>query len=243
MTRTDTKGKDQLEAATPPQAEEAATAADDPFAGAQAPADDPFADSPAEAPPVVDREGTRLEGDGSSAEAPAAPVEAPAAPPVEEPPVEPTTPEPQPPATEPEPPAEAPPAPQEAPGGGEPPQEPPAATGAEDGEQGGDDQPEPQEAQQAKQLRLYKLLYQTGETTWEETPIPDEYVEVVQDEKGNSQRFLKARNNDHARKLAWVIHDRPAAGVTILPVPASSWKPKRIKPAPPAPERERLTIE
>lgn len=251
-------------AADDPFAGAPAAASDDPFAeGAAPPADVPPADVAVEEPPVVDREGepvaqtavppnphptpppplskaereraaaAQATGGGEAAEAPA------------QPPVEPQTegedeqPAPQPPV-EPQEAPEQPVEPQEAPAGGEPPQEPPAATGA--GESGGGDEPEPEPAT-GKQTRLYKLLYQTGETTWEETTIPDEYVEVVPDEVHGPQRFLKARNNDHARRLAFHIHDRPTAGVTIVPVPASSWKPKRVKPAPPRPERERLEIE
>lgn len=248
---------------------EASTAAD-PFAGTAAAGDDPFeqsappADVPpadvaveeAEAPPIVDKEGARVEGTGvpSNPHDPPAPpmtkaarerAAAEAATGNAQPPVEPQEqpeeeqPEPQPPV-EPQAASEPSPEPQEAPGGAEPPQEPPAATGA--GESGKGDEPEP-EPVAGKQTRLYKLLYQTGATTWEETPIPDEYVEVVPDEVHGPQRFLKARNNDHARRLAFHIHERPTAGVTIVPVPASSWKPKRVKPAPPRPERERLEIE
>lgn len=164
--------------------------------------------------------------------------EAPAQPPVEPQAPEETTPEPQPPV-EPQAPAEAPVEPQEASGGGEPPSQPPTAAATEGGGGGGDDE----QPEKAKQIRLYKLLYQTGPTTWEDTVIPDEYAEVVPDEKHGPQRFLKARNNDHARRLAFLIHDRPTAGVTIVPVPASSWKPKRVKAAPPKPDRERLEIE
>lgn len=239
---------------------------DDPFAGTTAPPDDPFADAaPAaeEEPPVVDKEGERVQPDASSSEpgegasaagqrmaaeaaekaAAADAAEAPAQPPVEQPDQPEATEPPAQPPVEPQAPAEGAQAPVEPQGGTDGGQEPPTPpTGQGASEDGGSTEPEPEPAKGA-QVRLYKLLYQTGPTTWEETQIPDEHAETVPDEKHGPQRFLKARNNDHARRLAWVIHGRPEAGITVIPVPASSFKPKRIKPKPPEPTRERLEIE
>jgi hypothetical protein len=232
---------------------EASQTAADPFAGTAAATDDPFAETappadpiPADTPsevtgdgsgealPVVDREGAPVgPPDTATAAGRARAAEAGAQPPVETPAAESTEPEPQPPV-------EAPATATEGQGGDEPPQDPPAPAATAD--EGGSE-PEPEPTSGAKQVRLYKLLYQTGETTWEESPIPDEYAEVVPDEKHGPQRFLKARNNDHARRLAFSIHGRPDVGVTIVPVPASSWKPRRVKAAPPRPERERLVVE
>lgn len=225
------------------EASQAAATAEDPFAGTAAASDDPFAETapdpaPAapteavEAPPVVDREGARVP-DTATAAGRAKAAEEGAQPPVETPAAESTEPEPQPPV-------EAPATAAEGEGGDEPPQDPPAPAATAD-EGGSEPEPEPEPA--AKQVRLYKLLYQTSQTTWEESDIPDEYAEVVPDEKHGPQRFLKARNNDHARRLAFSIHGRPDAGITIVPVPASSWKPRRVKAAPPRPERERLVVE
>jgi hypothetical protein len=222
---------------------------DDPFAGTTAPPDDPFADTApaatatAEEPPVVDKEGERVQPDASSSEPPAPAAEEVAQPPVEateqpeatEPPAQPPV-EPQAPAEG----AQAPVEPQSGTDGGQEPPTPPTGQGTQD--DGSGSEPDP-EAAKAAQVRLYKLLYQTGPTTWEESQIPDEHAEVVPDEKHGPQRFLRARNNDHARRLAFVIHGRPEAGVTVIPVPASSFKPKRIKPKPPEPSRERLEIE
>jgi hypothetical protein len=217
--------------------EASAAATDDPFAGTTAPPDDPFADSaPAEEPPVVNKEGEPVQPDASQPEEVAQPpVEAPEQPEAAEPPAQPPV-EAQAPAEDAQAPVEA----QSGADGGQEPPTPPTGQGTQDG---GGQEPDPEPVKEGAQVRLYKLLYQTGPTTWEESQIPDEHAQTVPDEKHGPQRFLKARNNDHARRLAWVIHGRPEAGITVIPVPASSFKPKRIKPKPPEPSRERLEIE
>jgi hypothetical protein len=65
----------------------------------------------------------------------------------------------------------------------------------------------------------------------------------VPDEKHGPQRFLKARNNDHARRLAFSIHGRPEAGRHRRPRPGVVVEAARVKAAPPRPERERLVVE
>jgi hypothetical protein len=100
--------------------------------------------------------------------------------------------------------------------------------------------------------RHYALLYQTGPGQWTEydlTTVSDDLKQYTErkpldDKKPDAETFvfLKARNADHARRVAWVIFGRPEAGVTVNPVARSSWKPKRLQKAPPAPERERLVI-
>jgi hypothetical protein len=234
----------------------------DPFATADPFADQQPAETPAPAPdqtpvqaeqsapespadiPVVNAEGERVEQvggtgtEGGTAEVGGGQVGDPAEP------TEPTVPsdeQPEPPgapadvqtAPAPDP---APAAPQEA---AQPPQEPqqPAA------------QPEaaPQQTTPASTaespLRHYALLYQSGEGQWTEydlTTLADSLK--VHTEVKDGVCYLKARNADHARRIAWIIFGRPENGVTVNPVAKSSWNPKRLAPAPPAPERERLSI-
>lgn len=95
-------------------------------------------------------------------------------------------------------------------------------------------------AASGKQTRFYKLLYQTGETGWNEADLssaPADQKKVI-----DGEEFLVARNNDHARRLAFNILGRPEAGVTVNPIAKASWKPKRVRVAPPKPDRERLEI-
>lgn len=225
-------------------------AAGDPFEEAQAtpPADageplepttDPAAAEaiPAEDIPVVDREGQPVVQDDSSA---AAEPDAPAAPEAEaaaqpEAPAQPAES-----AQEAESAPEAAPEPQASGDGAQEPPQPPAANGAQDGEQGGGEE-ETTAPASGKQIRLYKLLYQTADGQWTEADMStaDEQYKEVQD----GETWLKARNNEHALKIGFHILNRPQGGVTIAPVARSSWKPKRVGVAPPRPERERLVIE
>lgn len=82
------------------------------------------------------------------------------------------------------------------------------------------------------EMRRYRLLYQTGEKGWEEAEW---------EEDGKPTRVIDARNADHARRLAWPILGRPENGVTVLPIPDSAWKPKRLQ-ARTVPVREALEI-
>ena len=246
-------------------------------ASAPQPTDDPFANPPAApvaeaapqpavpdpveqaaAIPVVDKEGQAVtpgplettpedRGEPEPVPAPApvqetppappaeapAPAPAPPPPPAPEPTPEPPVPEPTPaPAPEPEPQPEppAPPAPAPAP---DPDPDPPAAQAESSG--GG------------KEVRYYKVLYQTGEhqfTVADLTGKPNVVeleVEYVKGQK-KKEKFIEARNGDHALKLAFVAVGRPVAGVTLLIIPKGSYKPRPVKAAPPSPERERLTI-
>lgn len=201
--------------------EEAAATTDDPFAGEQG--DDPFAggdnprpqadqnaplqeahpagDDVQPEPPIVDKEGARID---APAEAPAAAVQEPDA--------------------APEPPA-------------------PAAAAEEAA------QPAQQAGDEKNPLRLYRLIYQTGEKSWEEAEwLEDDMGNPVDNSgikqdglKGNKTRILKARNADHARRMSWPILGAPDDGITVLPVPDSSWKPKRLK-ARAVPVRQALEI-
>ena len=169
------------------------------------------------------------------AEAPA-PAEPPAAP--QEAPEQPQ--EPQQPETPAEQPAEAPAAPEDAPQAVAPPQ-PTAAQQQEAA--ASSDAPAPAQDGGKSPLRHYALLYQTDDNQWTEydlTTLPDELK--VHTEHKDGATYLRARNADHARRIAWIIFGRPANGVTVNPVAKSSWNPKRLAPAPPAPERERLSI-
>jgi ATP-dependent exoDNAse (exonuclease V) beta subunit len=140
-------------------------------------------------------------------------------------------------------------APQEAPepqadgdGAGEPPQPPTAAAAPAP-----DPQPEP--AAEKGELRLYKLLYQSGPGQWTEADLSKVAADLKQyigkdpkDKENKDGLFIKARNNDHARRLAFSIMGRPADGVTVELVARTSWKPVRLAVAPPEPSRERLVI-
>jgi outer membrane biosynthesis protein TonB len=228
---------------------------EDPFAE---PTPDPQpepADAPPEqAPPVVDREGQPAPTPDpapepvASAEAPAvqepetpqAPQEAPQAPP-------------QTPVAPPEPPAT--PAPAETPSPAEP-QEPetevpegsptpeaPGQTAAE-----APDVPEAQPDAQGPrggkaQMRYYKVLMQTERDQFtliklvnEDGTAKDHVVSV------NGELYLEARNNEHAYKLAYHVVGRPSNGARVWPVPKASYRPRMVKPKPPEPERERLSI-
>lgn len=225
----------------------------DPFAGtAPAPASaiDPPDDEATPPPPVVNREGEPVESQGGNGETPvepqpaaeqaATPAEAPAEPQAAEEPQEGAQ------AA-----VEAPeaPAPETAPAsgdGGQPPQ-PPDAPPATDDADNAEAAATPDEGKSP--WRHYMLLYQTGEQQWTEYDLSTVSAELKQytelkdvDDKGNKALFLRARNADHARRIAWIIFGRPEGGVTVNPVARSSWKPKRLSKAPPQPERERLVI-
>lgn len=98
-----------------------------------------------------------------------------------------------------------------------------------------------EEAASGKQTRYYKALYQTADKGWTEVDLsnaPADQKTVL-----DGEEFLVARNNDHARRLLFNILGRPDAGVTVNPIARASWKPKRVRVAPPKPDRERLEIE
>jgi hypothetical protein len=229
------------DAAAPPADPFASGAGGDPFATAPANGETPVtpeapaADAPAADIPVVNREGEQIEPPAAEAtepetpaeptpEPPAAPEEAPAAPEQPEAPAEPQE--------APQPPVE--PQEQETPA----PAAQPAATASSDGAQAA-----AADTGGKSPIRHYKLLYQTADKQWTEADlsgIGDDlkpHTETIEGEV-----FLRARNADHARRLAWIIFGRPQNGVTVNPVAKSSWKPKRLSPAPSAPERERLSI-
>lgn len=92
-------------------------------------------------------------------------------------------------------------------------------------------------------LRHYKILFQTSETGWDEVKLdpkntPDG-VSIVKDE---DTMWIEARNNEHAMRVGYVLLGSPNEGATILPIPQGGWKAKRVRKAPPRPERERLEI-
>lgn len=224
----------------------------DPFADSAPGAeieDDPFAQADEAAtaePPTVNREGAPVEAAAppetpvpavedpatpapaeAPAEAPAAPVEQPPAP---EPPAAPAAPAPAP--------AEAPAAPAPAP---EQPAAPAAPAPAEEGDQGEAPPAAEAAADNDKQIRHYKPMYQTGEKQWTEATLdnPPEGVTVV---TIDGEQFIEARNNEHALRLSYAVIGSPREGASIWPVPRGGYKPKRVKPAAPRPERERLEI-
>jgi hypothetical protein len=226
----ETDGSSDLEPSTGDPADEVAATPP----GDVPPADTPPADVVAEEPPIVNREGEHIE------------------PPAEETPAGP-------PATAtaagraklaaegaegaqeaadgPEAATAAPEAPETETGDGDGGQQPPADPPAPPAEE-----PQPESAKKGE-TRLYKLLYQSGPTTWEEADlakVDDSLKQYV--EKDDGELFLKSRNNDHARRIAWAIMGRPEQGVTVELVARTSWKPKRLSTAPPEPTRERLVI-
>lgn len=217
----------------------------DPFAQtAPAPASaiDPPDDGPdAAEPPIVNREGEPVEGDANGA----TPVEAQpeAAAPAEAVDATPEEAAAQPEAAET--PAQPPAEPQAAPEAAQPPAQPaaqataPATAASTDGA----DEAAATPAEGKSPWRHYKLLYQTGPSQWAEFDLSSLAEDMKQyAEQKDGEMFLRARNADHARRIAWVIFGRPEAGVTVNPVARSSWKPKRLSKAPPQPERERLVI-
>lgn len=207
--------------------------ASDPFAtGAPADEADPFAEVEGAAPdmptpddgepPIVDREGREV-GPSQAGQRMAAQAARNGAREAAEPtPDEAEPQEPQEPAAEAQEPADA-------PVGRRGPQGTPAAP--QEAAEGPDDGPE---------LRRYKLLYATGPGQWAEAPLQADSPHAERDEHG--ELWLKARNADHARRLAWVVFDRPEEGVQCVPVAASSWKPRIVRARAPQPERERLEI-
>lgn len=112
----------------------------------------------------------------------------------------------------------------------------------------------PKAGEPPKGYRHYVVLYQTGPTTFELANLQakhaghkDYVVKVTEpaEKEGESpvtHWYLQARNNDHAYRLCFTLFDRPSDGITVLPLPKASWRPRRVAPAPPAPERERLVI-
>jgi hypothetical protein len=85
--------------------------------------------------------------------------------------------------------------------------------------------------------------------TWQEADLANLPADLKQyvgkdpkDTENKDGLFIKARNNDHARRLAFTIMGRPADGVTVELVARTSWKPVRLHVAPPEPSRERLVI-
>lgn len=94
------------------------------------------------------------------------------------------------------------------------------------------------------EMRRYKLLYQTAARQWTEYDLstvdgPKLGVTIVTE---NGEPWMLARNNEHANRIAFAVLGRPKDGVFAFPVPRGAWKPKRIKPKPPEPARERLDI-
>lgn len=247
-----------------------AAPAADPFAGAPAEATQPPAEEPGQdaSPeiPTVDREGAVVETPATPAEVAAdeatpaaeeaaaeAATEAEAAVALPEAPEEPQT------ATDggQEPPSSPPAAPAEAPEAAAEAETPAeaAATASEDAtETEAATAPAPTTSGASEgatgprggkgELRQYKLLYQTGEAQWTQFPLDpsaegqSEFVKLV-----DGEPWMMARNNDHAKRIAFQLLGRPAQGVFLFPVPKGAWKPSRVKPAPPRPERERLVIE
>ncbi len=67
-------------------------------------------------------------------------------------------------------------------------------------------------------------------------------AEVRSLESLHKELWFEARNNEHANRLGFAIMGRPKDGCQIFPVPRGAWKPKTVKPAPPAPARERVVI-
>lgn len=238
---------------------EASEVTNDPFAAAApgAVADDPFADpapggediaaevaaTPTGDLPVVDREGAPVappapaEGEDPAAGAPAVvnedetPLAAPvpaqsveqdaardagqsSAVPAQEPPVEPS---------------QAPQAPQEAP---QPAAQPAAADGGGMAEA----------AKPKGEMRHYKCLQQTADKQWTEFALSGELPEGVKVVSIDGEPFFEARNQDHATRICYALLGTPTEGTTVWPVPKGAFKPKRVKPAPPSPERTRLVI-
>jgi hypothetical protein len=203
---------------------------DDPFAGVESDPAAEVAQEPVAAegePPVVDREGVPAE---AAQEAPAAPAQPEAAPAQAEAPAAP--------AQAPVPPAEVDPERQPpAEPGGDAPGAQAAAAPAGDGSQ----PPAQDEVKKKGEMRHYKVLYQTADKQWAEHPL-DQVPEGVNVVTLDGERWVEARNNDHMTRIAFTILGSPQDGVTVWPVPKGAYKPKRVKPAPPAPERTRLNI-
>lgn len=240
------------------------TAAADPFApGAGDPfasGGDPSGETPVQPEPDAEADIPTVNAEGQRIDPPAEPqADTGGTAEVGQPPEPPDAPEqpaeaPEPPAEQPEPPG-APAEPQTTPA---PPQEPQEQPQAEAPQEQPEAQPAPaQPATEEQQpeapapaadggkspLRHYTLLYQTGDKQWGEydlTSIAADMKEHVGTEDGVT--YLRARNADHARRIAWIIFGRPENGVTVNPVAKSSWNPKRLAPAPPQPTRERLSI-
>lgn len=79
-----------------------------------------------------------------------------------------------------------------------------------------------QEPKGTSPMRQYHILYQTGPNQWTEAEWAGD--------GGGKTKIVQARNNDHALRQAFVILGQPKEGVTVLPVPVSGFKPKRLKP-------------
>lgn len=134
-------------------------------------------------------------------------------------------------------PAEAPAQPEAAPAPQAAPQASPAPAASNDGN--GDD-----DGKKKKQQRHYVLLMQTSVDGFTKIDLKGkEYTEEIEEEDGTKNVYLVARNNDHAYKLAYHLVGSPRDGATLLPLPKASWRPRRVAPAPPQPERERLVIQ
>lgn len=84
-----------------------------------------------------------------------------------------------------------------------------------------------EEPQGTSKIRQYHILYQTGPGQWTEAEW--------EGETGGKTKIVQARNNEHALRQAFSILGEPEAGVTILTVPASGFKPKRLKRKPVVP--------
>lgn len=227
----------------------------DPFATQATADDDPFAVTPPSTPeaevqaapveaapdpniPVVDREGAVVQP--ASAEPTPDPVPEPV---VEQPPAPAPTPDPVPdpqpePTPAPERPVEPAPQPEPAPAPEPTPTPEVSAPAADAGEANGRTGVGPRGGK--GELRHYKIAYQTGPNTWEFHTlerVPEGVETVVLD----GEKWMLARNNDHALRLAYAVMGSPA-NVTLWPVPKGAFKPKSVRPAPPKPERTRLQI-
>lgn len=220
------------------QSDPFATQGPDPFATAtSSPAEEIEATEPdREQIPVVNREGQPVAQQESTppSSTPADPAVTPADAPQEN----------DQPATAPQEPQEAPQTPEEASQQGEAPDEP----------QDAPDGPQEGEATVAEangravgprggkgELRYYKIAYQTGPTSWEFHRL-DSVPEGIDVETVDGERWIRARNNEHALRLGFQVVGSPQEGVTVWPVPKGAYKPKPVRPAPPRPERTRLVI-
>lgn len=236
-------------------------AGDDPFAEGWDPASEESQTPPVEALPVVDREGNAVEApapaDGVSAESqegteqPVA-AEAPAVEPSAEP--DPTSAPPTSEATstgssggavaeDPTPAAstpsaaEAPTAASAEPSGGASATGEPQSDGSE-----GEDAPEPTEA---KGKRRYYILRVDGAGKFTQ-------LSWYEDSKGNMvpkgttgakrQAVALARGSEEAMKIGFAAMGAPADGAHLVTVAALHFQPKKVKPLPPEPSKQRLQI-
>jgi hypothetical protein len=91
--------------------------------------------------------------------------------------------------------------------------------------------------------RQYVLLQQTGQDTFKQLAWhEDKEGKLLARGSGKRQRVVLARGTEDALKFGYAVVGAPQEGSTLVAVAASLFQPKKVKPLPPEPMKQRLQI-